>query len=48
MRIALESAAELKLDLPGLATAKRLYDEVASRGWEDSGTQVLYRLYTSL
>jgi 3-hydroxyisobutyrate dehydrogenase len=48
MRIALESAAELKLDLPGLATAKKVYDEVAARGWEDSGTQVLYRFYTSL
>ena len=48
MRIALESAAELKLDLPGLATAKRLYDQVAARGWEENGTQVLYRLYTSL
>jgi 3-hydroxyisobutyrate dehydrogenase len=48
MRIALESAAELKLELPGLAIAKKLYDEVAARGWEDDGTQVLYRLYTSL
>jgi len=47
MRIALESAAELKLDLPGLACAKKLYDQVSSRGWDDSGTQVLYRLYTS-
>src|ERR1051326_9051036 len=28
MRIALESAAELKLDLPGLATAKKLYDQI--------------------
>lgn len=48
MRIALESAAEMKLDLPGLAIAKRLYDDVAARGWEDCGTQALYRLYTSL
>ena len=48
MRIALESAAELKLDLPGLAGAKKLYDQVAARGWEDCGTQALYRLYTSL
>ncbi|HEX2852567.1 MAG TPA: NAD(P)-dependent oxidoreductase [Opitutaceae bacterium] len=48
MRIALESAAELKLDLPGLAVAKKLYDQVAARGWEDCGTQALYRLYTSL
>jgi len=48
MRIALDSAAEMKLDLPGLACAKKLYDQVAARGWEDSGTQALYRLYTSL
>jgi len=48
MRIALESAAEMKLDLPGLAGAKQLYDQVAARGWEDCGTQALYRLYASL
>lgn len=48
MKIALESAAELKLDLPGLAIAKKLYDQVAARGWEDCGTQALYRLYTTL
>ena len=48
MRIALESAAELKLDLPGLGCAKKLYDQVAARGWEECGTQALYRLYTSL
>jgi 3-hydroxyisobutyrate dehydrogenase len=48
MRIALESAAELKLDLPGLAIAKKLYDQVAAHGWEDNGTQALYRLYASL
>ena len=45
MRIALESAAEMQLDLPGLSQAKKLYDEVARRGWEESGTQVLLRLY---
>jgi 3-hydroxyisobutyrate dehydrogenase len=48
MKIALESAAELKLDVPGLVTAKRLYEQVAARGWEDCGTQALYRLYASL
>ena len=37
-----------ELDLPGLATAKKLYEQVAARGWEDCGTQALYRLYTSL
>jgi 3-hydroxyisobutyrate dehydrogenase len=48
IRIALDSVAEMKLDLPGLACAKKLYDQVAARGWEDCGTQALYRLYTSL
>lgn len=48
MRIALESAAELQLELPGLAQAKQLYEQVAQRGWEDCGTQALYRLYISL
>jgi 3-hydroxyisobutyrate dehydrogenase len=47
MRIALESAAEMKLELPGLACAKRLYDQVATRGWSEDGTQALYKLYTS-
>jgi 3-hydroxyisobutyrate dehydrogenase len=48
MRIALDSAAEMKLDLPGLALAKKLYDQVAAHGWEECGTQALYRLYLSL
>ena len=48
IKIALDSAAEMKLDLPGLATAKKLYEQVAARGWEDSGTQALYRFYTTL
>ena len=48
IKIALDSAAEMKLELPGLATAKKLYEDVAARGWQDSGTQALYRLYTSL
>jgi 3-hydroxyisobutyrate dehydrogenase len=45
MRIALESAEAMKLDLPGLTQAKKLYDEVAAHGWEDCGTQALFRLY---
>ena len=48
MGIALEAAAEMKLDLPGLAVAKKLYDQVAARGWDECGTQALYRLYASL
>jgi 3-hydroxyisobutyrate dehydrogenase len=46
--IALESAAEMKLDIPGLALARKLYDEVAAQGWDDCGTQALYRLYLAL
>ncbi|WP_438480418.1 NAD(P)-dependent oxidoreductase [Oleiharenicola lentus] len=45
MRIALDSAAEMKLELPGLTQAKKLYDEVSRRGWDDQGTQILLRLY---
>ena len=45
MRIALESAAAMKLDLPGLQQAKKLYDDVAARGWEENGTQVLLKWY---
>ena len=48
MKVALDSAAEMKLDLPGLAMAKKLYEQVAAKGWEDCGTQALYRLYLSL
>lgn len=48
MRIALDAASEMKLELPGLALAKQLYDQVAARGGEDLGTQALYQLYTSL
>ncbi len=45
MKIALDSAAEMGLDLPGLAVAKKLYEQVAEHGWQDCGTQALYRLY---
>ena len=45
MRIAIESAEAMKLELPGLTQAKKLYDVVAARGWDDCGTQALFRLY---
>lgn len=47
MRIAIESATEMNLDLPGLKLAKRLYDELAARGMEDDGTQAIIRWYLS-
>jgi 3-hydroxyisobutyrate dehydrogenase len=46
--IAIASAVELGLELPGLDCARKLFDRVAEKGWEEFGTQVLYRLYTSL
>lgn len=45
LRLALECAAEMKLDLPGLVQGKKLYDEVSRRGGDDDGTQALFRLY---
>ncbi len=46
MGIAIASAEELGIDLPGLKLAKRLYDKVAADGGEERGTQALLRLYT--
>lgn len=48
MKIALESAEEMNLTLPGFAVAKKLYDDVSKNGWDDKGTQVLWKLYSSL
>ena len=45
MRIAIESAEEMHLELPGLKLAKRLYDELSARGMEDCGTQTIYQWY---
>jgi 3-hydroxyisobutyrate dehydrogenase len=45
LRLALDTAAELKLDLPGTRQAQQLYEEVARRGGADDGTQALFRLY---
>ena len=47
IRIAVESAEEMGLNVPGMRCAQELYDRVAALGWEEFGTQVLYRLYTS-
>jgi len=45
LRLALEAAEAMKLDLPGTLTAKKLYDEVAARGGDDDGTQALLKWY---
>ena len=45
LRIALESAASLDLDLPGLSQAFALYEKLGAEGHESEGTQALFRLY---
>jgi 3-hydroxyisobutyrate dehydrogenase len=45
MGIALDSAAELKLETPSLALAKSLYVRLAEMGEENSGTQALYKVF---
>lgn len=44
MKIAIESAEEENLSLPGLNLAKQLYDELAIKGKENEGTQALIKL----
>ncbi|MDQ2668389.1 MAG: NAD(P)-dependent oxidoreductase [Gemmatimonadota bacterium] len=45
IRIAIESADEMGLDVPGLQCARDLYQRVSANGWDDLGTQALYKLY---
>lgn len=45
MKIALESAHELGLTTPGLALSLELYEELAEKGGNDSGTQALIKFF---
>ncbi|MDY0395328.1 NAD(P)-dependent oxidoreductase [Virgibacillus halophilus] len=45
MVIALESAEEMGLDLPGLSLSLKLYKELAEKGEADSGTQALIKYF---
>jgi len=45
IRLARDCAKENGIELPGLATAERLYEAVMAQGWGDEGTQSLYRLF---
>ncbi len=47
MRIALDSAEEMGIDLPGLTLAHELYDRLSESGGADLGTQALIGLYRS-
>jgi 3-hydroxyisobutyrate dehydrogenase len=45
LRIALDAAHEMKMDLPLLALAERLFETMQGEGFGDNGTQALYLLY---
>lgn len=45
MRIALEEAEIMHLELPGLALAKQMYDELSAKGYDNNGTQALIEFY---
>lgn len=45
LRIALEEAEKMKIELPATAQAKKLYDMLAEKGFENDGTQALIKLY---
>lgn len=45
MKIAIDSAREMDLELPGLELAEKLYEKLASEGYENDGTQALLKYY---
>lgn len=47
MGIALESAKAMGLNTPGLALAESVYQQLASEGYDNKGTQVLYHYFTA-
>lgn len=47
MRIALEEAEQMDLQLPGLQLAKKMYDELAEQGLQEKGTQTIIKYYKS-
>ncbi|MCM3781864.1 NAD(P)-dependent oxidoreductase [Neobacillus mesonae] len=45
MGIALEAAKELELSTPGLSLAESLYQQLSDTGFDEKGTQSLFKLY---
>ncbi|MBK3495362.1 NAD(P)-dependent oxidoreductase [Viridibacillus sp. YIM B01967] len=45
MKIALQEAELMQLELPGLELAKKMYDEIATNGYANNGTQALINYY---
>lgn len=48
MGIALKEAFQMKLSLPGLALAHQFFVAAMALGWENLGTQALYKVFASL
>lgn len=45
MKIAIEEAERLNMEIPGVSLAKSLYEKLADDGEENSGTQALYKYW---
>ncbi|MBA2175072.1 NAD(P)-dependent oxidoreductase [Halobacillus locisalis] len=45
MGLAIESAEQMDIPVPGLILAKQLYEQLSKAGGENEGTQALYRYY---
>lgn len=45
LKIALDEAEQMNLQLPGLAMAKKMYARLAEEGYDDNGTQALIKYY---
>jgi 3-hydroxyisobutyrate dehydrogenase len=45
MKIALEEADKMDLQLPGLTLAKSLYEDLINEGYAENGTQALINIY---
>jgi 3-hydroxyisobutyrate dehydrogenase len=45
MTIALNEAEEMGMEAPGLALSKSIYDQLAEKGEENSGTQAIYKYW---
>ncbi|WML49429.1 NAD(P)-dependent oxidoreductase [Neobacillus sp. PS3-34] len=45
MKIALDEAERMDMEVPGLALAKSMYETLAEKGEENSGTQALYKYW---
>ena len=45
LKIAIQEAEQMKLNLPGLALAKSLFEKMASQGLQRNGTQGIFQIY---